>query len=167
MSSFYIQKTIKLGLYKTPDKYYEALNEMGAFYDDRIIGDKEVRKEIRCSQIETEVDLVLRSSADLGFKIRYPVKEVKYRDVCARAVESGFQLCPAEMGPALRLQYKDQSRGRAVYIGMDPIIDREGVNRIFVVGRGYDNGLFWLIGDHIADRYGITVETPLVFICPR
>lgn len=88
---------------------------------------------------ETEVDLVVVSVAELGFK-----NGVKREDIYARAKELGLGLCPAEVGPQLRLQYADQSGGEWLVIGMEPITGSGGSLRLFRVGHG-DFGL-WLGG---------------------
>jgi hypothetical protein len=69
-----------------------------------------------------ELDLVVVSVFQLGLgdqASRNDVElssavEVSLRDVYARAVALGFELCPAEVGPALRLEYLDQPLGERV-----------------------------------------------------
>jgi len=76
-----------------------------------------------------ELDLVVLSVFDLGFgdrDARNDVElgasvEVSLRDIYARAVSLGFELCPAEVGPALRLQYLDQPLGEFLLIAMNPV----------------------------------------------
>jgi hypothetical protein len=53
-----------------------------------------------------ELDLVVLSVFKLGFSDR-----ASLHDIYARAVAQGFELCPAEVGPALRLNYLDQPLG--------------------------------------------------------
>lgn len=76
-----------------------------------------------------ELDLVVLSVFELGFgdrDARNDVElgasvEVSLRDIYARAVSLGFELCPAEVGPALRLQYLDQPLGEFLQIAMNPL----------------------------------------------
>ena len=76
-----------------------------------------------------ELDLVVLSVFDLGFgdrDARNDVElgasvEVSLRDIYARAVSLGFELCPAEVGPSLRLQYLDQPLGEFLLIAMNPV----------------------------------------------
>lgn len=66
---------------------------------------------------EVSLDLVVVSVADLGFR-----KSQRLQDVYARAKEFGLELCPPEVGPWLRMQYRDQLMlWEAWIIGMNPI----------------------------------------------
>src|SRR5262245_27441719 len=48
----------------------------------------------------------------------------------------GFELCPAEVGPALRLNYLDQPLGEFLHIAMKPVARYTGELVTFVVGGG-------------------------------
>lgn len=71
-----------------------------------------------------------------------------------RADKLNWDLCPAEVGPHLRLAYKDQPMNELLYIGMKQIADRSGGPNVFGVAR--DDGGLWLRGDWVgpADRWG-------------
>ena len=131
-----VLKTIKLGACKTPDEYRKALEE--AAYR---IGDwgNDILDKTACAQEETEVDLVALSVKELGFN-----DGAYYKDICTKALELGFELCPAEVGPALRLVYKDQSRGEWLRIAMEAITGSDGDRFIFAV---HVNDGLWLDGD--------------------
>ncbi|MBI2669950.1 MAG: hypothetical protein HYX20_02320 [Candidatus Yanofskybacteria bacterium] len=120
--------TIRLGLHKTPKAYASALKRGGTTR----IGDwaQQILHKISISQAEIEVDLCVMSVAELGFK-----KSTRYDDICARIVEVGGQLCPNEVGPALRDQYKDQPDGECLVVAMEPLTDSDGSLRVFVVNR--------------------------------
>ena len=120
-----VWKTVKLGTKKTPDEYCKALKSAG-----RRIGDwgGDVLGRISCSKEEIDFDLVVMSVGDLGFK-----DGAKYSDICAKAVELGLKLCPAEVGPALHLQYGDQLNGEWLRIAMEAITDRYGNLSVFDV----------------------------------
>ncbi len=131
---FAVWKTVKLGLHKSPKDYRAAIKsakmKIGDWGDD-ILG------RITCLQEEVDLDLVIMSVGDLGFK-----GSACYADICAKAVELGLELCPAEVGPALRLQYGDQPRDEWLRIAMEAITDRDGGRGLFCVGHGSDG--FWL-----------------------
>lgn len=74
-----------------------------------------------CAKKQEEVDLVVVSVGELGFK-----DVALYKDICARAAEFGLDLCPAEVGPALRLAYDDQPLGEWLYIAMEATTDSGG-----------------------------------------
>ena len=86
---------------------------------------------------ETELDLVVVSVAELGFK-----NGATREQIYSRAEERGLDHCPAEVGPQLRLQYADQPKGEWLVVGMEPITDSGGDLELFGVERG-DSGL-WL-----------------------
>ncbi|MFZ2556178.1 MAG: hypothetical protein WAZ27_04580 [Minisyncoccia bacterium] len=133
---FSVWKTVKLGTCKTPDEYRKALKK-GSYR----IGDwgNDILGKTPCAEEEQEVDLINLTVGELGFG-----KGASYKDICARAVELGLELCPAEVGPALRLSYKDQPRGEWVVIAMEAITDRDGGLRVFDVDHGGDE--LWLHG---------------------
>ena len=69
------------------------------------------------------VEVVL---CDLGF-----VEGASLRDIYHRGREFGLKLCPSDVGPQLRLEYKDQHRGEICHIAMEPIIASGGCPGIF------------------------------------
>lgn len=91
---------------------------------------------------ESVLDLVRVSVADLDFP------QGAYRkDIYERAFSRGFNPCPLEVGPQLRLQYRDQPRLESLQIGMEPQVDSTGHESEFRVVHGGDD-LLWLAGDH-------------------
>lgn len=133
---FAVWKTVKLGTCETLDEYRKALKKAGYR-----IGDwgNDILGRINCVQLETEADLVVLSVKELGYDGAY------YKDICDRGVEMGLELCPAEVGPALRLSYKDQPRDEWLRIAMEAITVTGGDRLIFAVG--CDRGGLWLRGD--------------------
>jgi hypothetical protein len=53
----------------------------------------------------------------------------------ARAVALGFELCPGEVGPALRLNYVDQPPGDFLHIAMKPVAKYNGALINFTVAK--------------------------------
>ncbi|MBI2030332.1 hypothetical protein HYT05_01790 [Candidatus Kaiserbacteria bacterium] len=125
-NDFPIWKTVTLGTHRTPDEYHKALKKAGFQIGDRAT---DILGKICCTHEETELDLVMLSVKELGFN-----DEACYRDICVKALESGLKLCPAEVGPALRLSYKDQPRGEWLRIATETTIESAGDPSIFVVG---------------------------------
>ena len=129
-----IWKTIKLGAGpKTADEFRKALKDSGCRISDwanDILG----KPAFTVATEETEVDLVVKSVAELGFK-----DGATRADIYRRAQELGLELCPPEVGPQLRLQYKDQPRNEWLLVGMEPITDSDGDLHVFAVGRHVDD----------------------------
>lgn len=131
-TGFKIFETIKLGTVKTPIDLYHALVTSGCRVTDSakdMFGDP----QFTVATQETEVVLVAVSVAKLGFK-RGATRE----DIYKRAQELGLELCSAEVGPQLRLQYKDQPECEWLYIAMNPTIGLCGLLRVFSVCRNAD-----------------------------
>lgn len=135
---FDIWKTINLGTHKSADDFRKALKKSGnKIYDwaDDILGTSDFNKRI--AQTEKEIDLVIVTVEELGFKDSATRKEIY-----DRAIELGLKLCPAEVGPQLRLQYEDQPNGEYLHISMEPITDSGGDLGVFGVEHG--DGGRWL-----------------------
>ena len=90
---------------------------------------------------EAEVELVVASVAELGFKDGATLK-----DIYVRAQDLGLDLCPPEVGPQLRLQYTDQPKGEWLIIAMEPITDSDGDLSLLYVE--HDGGGRWLRADY-------------------
>lgn len=123
-------KTIRLGTgLRNVEDFCRAINGAGCKINDWA-SDIISKPAFSASTKEVEVDLVVRSTADLGFP-----KGACRKDIYARAQELGFGLCPAEVGPQLRLQYSDQPKRDWLLIAMEPIVGSVGLCRILIVGR--------------------------------
>lgn len=136
---FPIWKTIKLGTgLKNADDFHKALKANGYRIGDwgnDILG----KPAFTTASKEMEIDLVVISNADLGFKNGACLK-----DTYKRALELGLVLCPNEVGPQLRRQYIDQPMGEWLLIAMNSIEDSDGDLSVFNVGRFVDGS--WLSG---------------------
>lgn len=77
-------------------------------------------------QAENTVELVTATVAELGFS-----GNTRYDKICARILELGYDLCPAEVGPQLRLQYADQPNRNWLGIAMKPVVDSLGDHYFF------------------------------------
>jgi len=158
--TFAIWKTIKLGTgLKTADDFRKALKQSGykiGNWANDILG----KPAFATSEREMEIDLVVVSVAELGFG-----EGARRGDIYERAISLGLELCPNEVGPQLRLQYKDQPNGEWLRIAMEPISGSDGDLGIFGVGhRG--SGL-WLVGsDGDPDDFWCD-DYRFVFVRPR
>jgi hypothetical protein len=63
-----------------------------------------------------------------------------YNDIFAAAQNAGLQLCPAETGLQLLVQYMDQLNKETLMIAMQPIEDNYGLPSVFTVHH-WDGGI--------------------------
>jgi len=127
---FKVFKTIKLGTgLKTADDFRKALKGNRCVVSDRandILG----KPAFTAATEEIEVDLVKATVGELGFK-----SGARRDQIYDRARELGFKLCSPEVGPQLRLQYKDQLDDEQILIGMEPIPHSDDYSHVFIVER--------------------------------
>lgn len=105
-----------------------------------------------------EIDLALVSLAELDFHRRAPREQVH-----DRAIHLGLELCPAEVGPQLRLQYMDQPRHEALFIATRPL-EAEGFSPQVLIVRHDDKGL-WL--DSGSDRSDMRYDPDSLWVFCR
>jgi hypothetical protein len=156
-TEFQVWKTVKLGAKKSPADYRKALKSQGVSigtYADQILD------KVTVAQVETEVDLVRVTGKQLGFT-RATRRDVIYE----RAKSLGLKLCSAEVGPAIRLDYKDQPKGEWFLIGMEPLLGADG-RPLFYVARD-SGGAVWLSSDWGGPGYEWRPEDEWVFVRPR
>lgn len=124
-----IWKTIILGINKSPSEARKAIKANGyriSDYADQILNN------VKFSETETQIDLVIITVAELGLE-----NGARRNEIYARAIEFGFGLCPTEVGPALRQQYPDQPYGESICVAMDPIAVSDGSNGL--------DGYLWVL----------------------
>jgi hypothetical protein len=105
-------------------------------------------------------DLAARNDIELGASV-----EVSLHDIYARAAALGFELCPAEVGPALRLNYLDQPLGEFLHIAMKPLARYDGELIDFTVGNA-GAGLL-LLGGNAHPDVTVPGAVRFVFVRPR
>ena len=115
-SPFKVWKTITLGTrHKTAEDFRAALQAAGCYITDSANAILDL-PAFQAADQETEIDLVVASIAHLGLR-----EKAGHHNICARARELGLELCPAEVGPQLRLQYLDQPSPYWLKIVMEPL----------------------------------------------
>lgn len=107
------------------------------------------------------VQLVTLSAAELGFQ----EKTATLAEIYGRAAKLGYELCPAETGPQLRLQYMTQPLGEFLHIAMHPLATRRGQPMIFAVANGGE-GLI-LIGSNGSADFKPPLSSRFVFVKPQ
>ncbi|HTB30703.1 MAG TPA: hypothetical protein VK808_01680 [Bacteroidia bacterium] len=119
-----VKRTITLGTIKSADAYRAMSRKLnyGLERADRILN------QVPFAQTETQVTICILTLRDLGFDTN-----VTYKQVCQRALQMGYHLCPAEVGPALRLQYTNQPNWVPLDIAMQPILAQDGNMYTFAV----------------------------------
>ena len=95
---------------------------------------------------------------DLGY---HDDGNVSLRDIYQRASELEYDLCPAEVGPMLRLSYLDQAPGEFLEIAHLPVHRYGGQPIRLMVG--YDGWTFLLLGN-IGDLDTMVPAQSLVFV---
>ena len=130
-------KTIKLGTgLQTADDFRKAVKsagmEIGDWAND-ILGNS----SFTVAESEMEVELVVCSVAELGFK-----DGATRKDIYVRAEELGLHICPPEVGPQLCLQYMDQQKGEGLVIAMEPITVSGG--HLYLFDIAHDDVARWL-----------------------
>lgn len=157
--TYAVWKTITLGTHKDLKALKAALKSAKCKVSD-YANDLLGKPAFTLASEPTEVDLVVRSVKELGFE-----GNATYAQICAKAVELGLELCPAEVGPALRLAYNDQPRDEWLRIAMEAITGSGGDRRIFDVG--HDGDGLWLDwnGGHPGSVWD--PDFRFVFVLPR
>lgn len=124
-----VWKTIQLGTHRSVEDLGRAIQKSGFRISLSAGG---ILKKVIVAPELTEVELVTIS---LYGNLGYLVSTLQRIYDSARRL--GLGLCPAEVGPQLRLQYADQPDEDALMIAMDPLMDRTGFQRIFRVAHDY------------------------------
>ena len=113
---------------KTSEEYIKELMKQGnkiSSYAEDMLNKMEVLKN------KENVDLISFSVEQLGFP-----NGATLQQIYDKAKEFGLELCPPQVGPELRLNYKDQPNDEYLKIAMESISDRDGNPTVFCVGRG-------------------------------
>lgn len=149
-----VWRTLKLGT-STEEALRAALEQsryIGDWADNML-----EKMSLDVAAKETEVDLVVLSLTQLGFR-----GEPTFEEAYARAKSLGLSLCPNEVGPRLRLEYLNQPEDEWLNIAMEPVIIRGNQQFVFFLDGGpYLGGM----GGHKGD--GMANDHKFVFVQPR
>jgi hypothetical protein len=157
-----VWKTVTIGEYKGANAVRAAIDAapcpiaMGDLADE-ILG----RPAFPFSRTKVDLDLVVVSVAELGFG----PDGASLRDIYARAGTFGLDLCPAEVGPILRLNYLDQPLGEFLHVAMRPVATYGGELVDFTLGNGGSTLL--IIGGDAHPDVVLTGGVRFVFVRPR
>jgi hypothetical protein len=154
-----VWKTITVGAMTSALAVRNALDDAGHRVGD-LAGEVLARPAFAVSTTRMDVHLANLSAVDLGFR----GETVRLADLYGRARKLGFELAGAEVGPQLRLQYRDQPVGEFLHVGMVPITTWSGEPVILVVANG-GAGLL-LLGRHGHDDLEIPVRNRFLFVRP-
>ncbi len=106
--------TIALGTYSTVANLTKALEAEGPAGSARA---RSMLKTMTISRDRIEVEAVIVSVRQLGL-----ADHASYADIVAAGRKMGLDLCPGEMGPQLRLQYRNQNPDESLRIAMEPVM---------------------------------------------
>jgi hypothetical protein len=112
---------------KSSKEAEKALSAKGIKIYDRA---KEILQKTPFSKELIKYDLVSFSVESLGFP-----KGATTAEIYQKAQELGLELCPAEVGPLLRLNYLDQPNNDYLAVAMKAIETSDGDPLVFIVDR--------------------------------
>ena len=112
---FPIWKTIEVGSLRGVRAIRKVLGYANCKVSD-LASDILDKPAFKVATEKREIDLVRVSVSELGF-----VNGAHWIDVCKRAFKYDMDICPAEVGPQLRIQYDDQPIDERLRIVMQPI----------------------------------------------
>jgi hypothetical protein len=154
-----IWKTITLGLHRNVNAVRDALDAANIAVGDsadEILG----RPAFTFANERRELNLVVLSVAALGFG----ADGGTLADIHARAVRLGFELCPEEVGPQLRLQYLNQPLGEFLHVAMKPQLTYRGDPVDFTLANG--GARLSLLGGSARPNLVISARAAFVFVRP-
>jgi hypothetical protein len=157
-SRFNAWRTVTLGIHKGVGAYRNALEEAKIKIGDaanEILG----RPAFPYVTSKTEVQLALVSASELGVD-----SESNLSDIYRLAKRFGLTLCPGEVGPQLRLDYRDQPVGEVLDIAMEPVATYYGDPTILSL-MNFGQGLALVGGDGRSD-FIVTQTKRFIFAIP-
>lgn len=121
---------------KTKDQLQNELKRQGINVSD--YAESMMRnREFEVEKNPRKLALVRLTISTLGFE-----RGATTDEIYAKAQSLGLELCPAEVGPSLRLKYKDQPLYEWLFIGMKQVADSGGGPDVFILD--HDGDGLWL-----------------------
>jgi hypothetical protein len=152
-----IWKTVRLDTHMSAAGIREALNTWPFGLGDS--ASAILKKALAERRATSAVNLVVLSASEMGFE----EEDVRLSDLYRRARKQGLELCPAALGPLLRLQFFDQRLGDFVHIAMKPIATNGGLIDFTVANGG---ARLLLIGGEASPERIVAATTRFVFVLP-
>ena len=130
---FAVWRTVRIGVHKNLDTLTKALKKFRiSDWALDILG----KPAFTLAQTEEDISLCVATVKELTGKNQATTTEI------FDAIKRIGELCPAEVGPALRESYLDQPKGEWLRVAMEPIRDSDGYPYVFDVG--HDDDVLWL-----------------------
>lgn len=126
-----------------------------------VVGEVLNHPSFAVSRTRERIQLTTLTVEELGFA----QKRATLAEIYARAASLGYELCPAEIGPQLRLQYMNQRLGEFLHIAMEPVPTALGAPVILVVANGGEGLL--LISSNGRPDFRPPASTRFVFVRPQ
>lgn len=126
--------SVRLGIHKTAESYIAALEAAGMKVGTYA---RQILPKVTFASKEEEIEIFLGSARDFGF-----TRNTARKAIFERAALHGYYPCPAEVGPAGRLQYTDQPHGEYRVLAMEPIAVADRLLKVF--GFEHDDDGVWL-----------------------
>lgn len=129
-----------------------AQTQSGSAVSDSV-KDMMKQKAFTTQVAEEEIETIILTPADFGYKRPPTTTELldpvhlagwNQKNACRIPLGYAVELLPAEAGPHIRNQYKDQPKGECLWVAMERITGSDGNPYVFRVGRDGD-GEQWLI----------------------
>ena len=151
---------VKLGVYKNGERLLGAMQALGFVFGswaEKLLSSP----NFPVSSTEIEVDLVeLHVGKDLGFE-----NGSTWSKIFEKIVELGYELCPAEVGPVLRMKHDKQIKNEFRWVAMQPIMVGGYFHVFYVDHRG---GGRWLSASDCTDSdFSMASDFVVVAVRPR
>ncbi|MEI7765282.1 MAG: hypothetical protein WCI93_01715 [bacterium] len=126
-----LRTTIELSI-KSSEEYTKELTKQGFQIHPSA---QDMLNKLEPLKQKEKIDLVSFSLEQIGLSLKQSgfSNSTTLQQVYAKAKELGLELCPPQVGPELRLNYKDQPMGEWLRIAMDSISNHRDRPMIFTV----------------------------------